>query len=73
VLIVCNTYRFSTATMVTHTLLNITLYVRCLSCGMLDAGIVTTSTTCLGEIWGSYSSVVENSVLLGYDAVSVRQ
>jgi hypothetical protein len=36
-------------------------YVHCLSCDVLDVGIVTASTTCVGAIWGSYS-VVENSV-----------
>jgi hypothetical protein len=29
---ICNTYRFSTATMVARTRLNVTLYVHCLSC-----------------------------------------
>jgi len=29
---ICNTYYFSTATMVARTLLNVTFYLRCLSC-----------------------------------------
>ena len=32
---ICNTYRFSTATMVSRTRLNITLYIHCLTCEIL--------------------------------------
>jgi len=43
---ICNTYCFSTATTVTRTLFNVTLYVHCLSCSTFrrdQNAVVTTS------------------------------
>jgi hypothetical protein len=38
---ICNTYRFSTTTMVARTCLNVTSYVHCLSCCLLSIHSVT--------------------------------
>jgi len=45
-LVICNTYRFSTATVVTRTCLNVTLHVHCLSCVISKSLVVVSWNTC---------------------------
>ena len=53
----CNTYCFSTATMVTRKRRNVTLYVHCLSCYIMLTNFTEKKTTMLRESTGKSTSL----------------